>query len=94
MTTSLLNQQTPSEISLSLARRLSQRRKEHGLTQAKLSTKADVSLGSLKRFESTGEISLKSLIKLAIALNSEGDLDQLFTRKHYRSIQEILDEQH
>jgi transcriptional regulator with XRE-family HTH domain len=62
------------------------RRKEQKISQQALSEKADVSLGSLKRFESSGEISLTSLIKLAFALGYEGDFDSLLAQKHYRSI--------
>jgi transcriptional regulator with XRE-family HTH domain len=69
------------------------RRKEHGYSQIELSKKANVSLGSLKRFEAQYEISLKSLIKLAIALDCEDDFLQLFARKHYKSIQEVIAEQ-
>lgn len=89
----LLTQQTPAEIAQALAGRLRQRRKERKLTQAQLSSKSGVSLGSLRRLESTGEVSLKSLIKLAIALDTETDFDQLFARRQYQSIQEIIDEQ-
>ena len=50
-----------------------------------------VSLGSLKRFESTGEISLISLLKLAIVLDCAEEFEQLFVKEHIMSIQEIID---
>ena len=50
-----------------------------------------VSLGSLKRFENTGEISLVSLLKLAIVLDCAEEFEQLFVKKHIMSIQEIID---
>ena len=50
---------------------------------------ADVSLGSLRRFESSGEVSLKSLVKIAIALGCEQELSSLFSQRQYRSIQEV-----
>jgi hypothetical protein len=50
-------------------------------------------LGSLKRFERTYEIALASLIRLALALGCEEDFEQLFARKQYRSIQEVIDAQ-
>ncbi len=78
---------------MEIAARMRERRKERKLSQAQLSKRADVSLGSLKRFEQTGEISLSSLIKLAFALGCEGDFDGLFSRKGYASIQEVIDEQ-
>ncbi|MCD8083958.1 MAG: helix-turn-helix domain-containing protein, partial [Clostridiales bacterium] len=73
--------------------RLKARRREQGLSQVRLSERSDVSLGSIKRFERTGEISLSSLVKIAFALGCEEDFDQLFARKEYRSIQEVIDEQ-
>lgn len=84
---------SPSEINMEIAARLKGRRKERKLSQVQLSERADVSLGSLKRFERTGEISLSSLIKLAFALDCEDDFDRLFSRRGYSSIQEVIDEQ-
>ena len=86
-------QETPDEIAAAMAQRVRSRRKAFHLSQVELSRKADVSLGSLKRFESGGEISLRSLIKIAIALECEEDFAAIFTRKHYASIQEVIDEQ-
>ena len=52
-----------------------------------------MSLGSIKRFETKYQISLSSLIKIAIALDVEDDFDDLFKQKTYSSIQEVIDEQ-
>jgi transcriptional regulator with XRE-family HTH domain len=93
MNEQLLHQQTPVQIAQNLAATVRARRKEHGYSQIELSKKANVSLGSLNRFEAQYEISLKSLIKLAIALDCEDDFLQLFARKHYQSIQEVIAEQ-
>ena len=46
-------------------------RQRQGLSRATLAKRADVSQASLIRFERTGEISLKSLVNLAIALEAE-----------------------
>lgn len=83
---------SPRQINKDLATRIRARRKEQHMTQAQLSKCADVSLGSVKRFECTGEISLTSLIKIAFALGLEHDFDLLFARKGYTSIQEVIDE--
>lgn len=77
---------------MDLAARVRKRRKEKKITQAKLSQMADVSLGSIKRFERLGEISLSSLIKISFALGYEDDFEKLFTGRGYRSIQEVIDE--
>ena len=79
------------EIEMGIAARVRERRKERKLSMTKLSELSDVSLGSLKRFENTGEISLKSLIKIAIVLDCAEDFEELFTKKKIMSIQEIID---
>lgn len=84
---------SPDEINQEIVKRMRDRRKEKKLTQANLSERSDVSLGSLKRFEQTGEISLSSLIKIAFALGCEDDFNNLFAKKGYSSIQEVIDEQ-
>lgn len=52
-----------------------------------------MSFGSIKRFENTGEISLFSLIKIAIILDCEDGFLNLFQEKQYNSIEEIINEQ-
>ena len=87
-----LDQKTPQEISDELAARVRTRRKERGFTQAQFAKKAGMTLASYKRFEQTGLISLQSLIKISIALGSESDFDELFAKKEYSSIQEVIRE--
>lgn len=84
---------SPRDVNLDIAGRVRARRKEQNITQEQLSVRSDVSFGSVKRFERTGEISLSSLIKIAFALGMESDFDSLFARKGYSSIQEVIDEQ-
>lgn len=89
----ILSLLSPGEVSMNIAARMRERRKERKLSQVQLSRRSDVSLGSLKRFERTGEISLSSLVKLAFALGCESDFDSLFSKRGYSSIQEVIDEQ-
>ena len=86
-------QKTPRQHVESVASRAAKRRKELGLTQAELAKRASVSLGSLRRFEQTGQVSFESLVRICIALGCEDDLDSLFARRAYRSIQEVIDAQ-
>ena len=51
-----------------------------------------VSYGSIKRFEQTGQISLLSLTRIAMALDIAGELRNLFTEVPYRDIQEVINE--
>lgn len=64
------------------------------MTQQTLSVKSGVSLGSIKRFERTGEISLGFLTKVVIVLQCEDELESLFSDRPIGSIQEIIDGQH
>ena len=47
---------------------------------------------AIKRFETTGQISLLSLTKLAMALELADELRDLFTQVPYRNIQEVINE--
>lgn len=87
-----LFQQTPGEINKGIAERLVKIRKRRKISQKDLSVKSGVSLGSLKRFEQTGDISLISLTKLAIALDLENELVSLFSNMPLLSIEEAFDE--
>ncbi len=78
---------------MEIAGRMQKKRKANKLNQEQLAQKSGVSLGSVKRFERLGEISLSSLVKIAFVLDCEDDFDALFSRKEYKSIQEVIDEQ-
>ena len=82
---------TPEEINLALAQRLRGIRKRKNMTQ-QLSEKSNVSFGSIKRFETTGQISLISLTKLAVALDCSEDMKRLFADVKYNSIEEVVRE--
>lgn len=90
----LFTQKTPTEIERIIADRVRHIRKRRKLSQKKLSEKSGVSLGSVKRFEQSGEISLLSLIKIAIALDIQQDLEQLFKDVPLLSIEELIRENH
>ena len=84
--------ETPEEINLALAQRLSRIRKRRKLSQQELSEKSNVSYGSIKRFETSGQISLISLTKLCVALNCADEIRNLYTNVEYSSIEEVLRE--
>ena len=84
--------ETPEEINLALAQRMSRIRKRSRLSQKQLSEKSNVSYGSLKRFETTGQISLLSLTRLCVALDCVDEIRNLFTQVEYASIEEVLHE--
>lgn len=86
----LLNFKTPNEIQLEIAKNIREKRKKLKLTQEEFAKKSGVSFGSIKRFENTGEISLFSLVKIALVLNCEDEFLNLFKQKQYDSIEEII----
>lgn len=88
-----LDVKTPNEIDREIAGRIRQLRKRRNLSQKRLSEKSGVSLGSVKRFEQSGEISLRSLTKIAMALRIDEELKALFADVPPESIEEILNEE-
>ena len=84
---------TPAEINSQIAENVKKIRKRRKISQKKLSEISGVSLGSLKRFEQTGEISLISLTKIAFALGLESEMEALFSEAPFLSIEEIMNEQ-
>lgn len=85
--------ETPEEINMKIAANLRRIRKRLGISQAKLSELSGVSYGSVKRFESSGQISFLSLTKLAIALGTVDEIKALFENTPYRTIEEVINEQ-
>ena len=65
----------PSDIQDQLRQKFKTRRKQLGYTQTELSERSGVSLGSLKRFETSGQISLESFLKLAFILECLGEFE-------------------
>ena len=84
--------ETPEEINMALAQRLSRIRRRRNISQKQLSEKSNVSFGSIKRFETSGQISLISLTKLCVALDCAEEIKNLFTNVEYASIEEVIRE--
>lgn len=88
-----LYQKTWTEINNDIAQKIVRLRKRKKITQKQLAARSGVSLGSLNRFEQSGEISLQSLTKIAIALDVENELEDLFNNVPFASIEEVINEQ-
>ena len=69
---------TEASITEKLIKRVKLRRKELKYTQKELAKWSGVSYASIRRFETTGDISLASLIKIAHAMNCLEDFNNLF----------------
>ena len=83
---------TLQEVMQNIKTKFRQRRKELKYTQKELAERSGVSLGSLKRFENTGQISLESLLKLAFVLECLEGFGDLCEKEDVRfeSIEEIV----
>lgn len=84
--------ETAEELDLNLAKRVRNIRKRRSISQEKLASMSGVSYGSVKRFESTGQISLLSLTKIAMALDIADELRNIFSQVPYRDIKEVINE--
>lgn len=84
--------ETPEEIDQKLAQRLRNIRKRRSISQEKLAVMCNVSYGSIKRFETTGKISLLSLTKIAMALDCADEIRNMFMDVSYKDIQEVINE--
>ena len=84
--------ETAEELDQKLAQRVRNIRKRRSISQEKLASMSGVSYASIKRFETSGQISLISLTKIAMALDIADDIRNLFTTVPYRDIQEVINE--
>lgn len=85
---------SPNDLLASIAKKVRARRLSLELTQEGLAKRANVSLGSLKKFEYTGQISLSSLLKLALVLDALDDFKTLFEKspETYNTLDQLIKE--
>jgi transcriptional regulator with XRE-family HTH domain len=69
---------TPFETSQIIAKSAREKRLSLNLSQQSLSKTSGVSYAVIKKFESTGKISLESLLKISSALGSLNDFSNVF----------------
>jgi transcriptional regulator with XRE-family HTH domain len=81
---------SPGDLLRGTAEKARARRLAANLSQEGLAARAGMSLGSLKRFERTGQIAFVSLVRLAFALGAEPEFGALFPRAKYTSVDEVL----
>ena len=68
---------SPDDVRHEIADRFKARRLRQALTQRDLAARSGMSLGSMKRFETTGQIALDSLLRLALAVGCLEDFDRV-----------------
>jgi len=89
MDRSLLTIRTPPEVSADLAERVRGLRLERNWTRDTLASRAGVTVASLRRFETTGNASLKLILLVAHALDRLNEVDRLFQPSKYRSLAQL-----
>ena len=82
--------ETTDEIIMDVAIRFKKLRKVKKISQQKLALMSNVSYGTIKRFEASGEISLHSLTKLCVALDCTNEIKSLFKNISFNDIDEVI----
>ena len=81
----------PSEdIATELATRLKSRRLAQNLTLEGLAKRSGVPLGTLKKFERSGQIALVSFIRLVVVLKDEAALENLLLEQTFETLDQVL----
>ena len=82
----------PRDVRIEIAYKHKKLRKQRGLSQVELAERSGVSLGSLKRFETKGQVSLESLLKLVFVLGRLADFESVLEPdKNLRHIEKFFD---
>lgn len=89
-----MNLLPPPEIAKEIAVRVHDLRVQRGLRQADLALRAGVPLSTLKRFERTGRGSIDLLVRVAVALQAESTLTEIFAHRRPQSLDDILERSH
>lgn len=82
---------TPGAITKGLAERVKARRLEKDLTQKAFATRAGVGYDVYRKFERTGEISLRNLVQCAMVLDDLEAFNRLFVARQYASLDALLE---
>jgi transcriptional regulator with XRE-family HTH domain len=83
----------PEDTTHALAERGKLSRLAENFSRKSLAERSGVSEAPIKRFETTGEIALLALLKLAYALGSMQEFDKVFAPKEIISIKDITKKQ-
>jgi transcriptional regulator with XRE-family HTH domain len=85
----MLSLEEPSQICRDLAQRLKSRRLQLTWSQAELASRAGIAPSTLKRFETTGQISLERLVMLAGTLGVLEGFEALFKLPRAATLDEL-----
>lgn len=80
---------TPEEVGERLAARMKVLRLARDWKRETLAERAGISAGTIKRFETTGQIGLDNLLKLALALGCLDQFEAVFAPPAARTLAEL-----
>ena len=80
---------TVQSLTLALKSRFRLRRQEQKISQQALARRSGVSYGSIRRFESIGEISLTSLLRISHAIGLMDEFHQLFKQSMIKNLKDF-----
>ena len=80
----------PDAILQKIAVRVKEKRLERNLTQKSFAKRAGVGYDAYRKFENTGEITLRNLLLCAVVLDDVEGFTELFTQKTWKNIDELL----
>ncbi|MBO4698879.1 helix-turn-helix transcriptional regulator [bacterium] len=83
---------TPQEMAVDAAKRFKEMRKAKKMTIKELSGNSGVPYSTIRRFESSGEISFLSLVKIVSTVGEDEEITNLFAKRIPASIEEIIRE--
>ena len=82
--------ETPYEMAADVAKRFRKVRLSKKITIKELSESSGVPYSTIRRFESTGEISFLSLVKITSAMGEDDQIVGLFSETVPGSIEEVI----
>lgn len=85
----MLSIKLPNDIAEMLANRLRQRRLEHNWTREELAARSGVTVASIRRFETTYQITLQRLLQLSFTLHLIDSFENLLIAPPALSLAEL-----
>ncbi|MEN9303176.1 MAG: hypothetical protein RL264_1605 [Bacteroidota bacterium] len=81
---------TPYDVRFELAQKVRVLRKQKKYSQEEMAQRSNVSLGSYKRFERTGQISIESFLRIAFVLERLNEFDSLFVPNNQKELEKLF----
>jgi transcriptional regulator with XRE-family HTH domain len=85
------DQKSPKEVMLLLSKNSKALRKQEKMSQKELSVRSGVAYASIRKFESTGIISLESLLKISEALKRLTDFESILVPSDMKRKKDLFD---